>query len=80
MSRKIADEFEDNPTPVGLLICPECNKKVTHILQCDMPSLKTFMGWGHLCIEAKDTFRWCGTFGMLHISVFKLADRSLHAI
>jgi hypothetical protein len=73
--RKITDEFKDNPTPVGLIICPECGRKVTHILQCDVPDMKTFLGWSHLCLEAKNSFRWCGTFGQLHLDIFKLAAR-----
>lgn len=73
---KYTDEFQDNPTPTGLIICPECGRKITHILQCDVPAIKTFLGWGHLCIEAANTFRWCGTFGSLHLELFKIVNRS----
>ncbi len=69
------DEFQDNPTPVGLVICPECGRKVTHILQCDVPTMKTLLGWQHLCLEAANSFRWCGTFGQIHLDIFKLAVR-----
>lgn len=61
---------ERKDTPVGLDKCPECNRNIINIKSCPLPALKSFLQWQHLCV-ANNVFRWCGTFGSLHVDIYK---------
>lgn len=57
-----------------LVVCPECNRSITPIRACNPPAIEACVGYKHLCIHASGVWRWCGTFGSLHIDVYKVLE------